>query len=128
MSIPSDDIVFLSKMMEVFTELMQEPKGYFERNPDVILPESWDLKITSAALYLLGDCYLRGKGLKYHPASKTLAAAMEALGVVWEGIIKEVAVRPYLYPRLSGVLGRGQASVELEWLLNGYSRWTEETS
>lgn len=126
MSIPNNDIVFLSHMMETFTELMQDPKGYFEREPGV-LPESLDLKITSAALYLLGDCYLRGKGLRYHPASKTMREAIEAVSAIWEGVSQETAKRPYLYPKLSGVVGRAQAAVELEWLREGYSKWTEET-
>jgi len=76
MAIPNADTVFLAHRLDTFMDLVQDPKGYFERNPDAILPESWDLKIISAALYLLSDCYLRGKGLKYHPASKTQVAAM----------------------------------------------------
>jgi len=117
------DIIFLTDRMDTFVDLVQDPQGYFSRNPDAILPESFDLKITAAALYLLVDCYLRGQGLKNHPRSSTQARAMEAMTTVWAAMVQEVAARPYMYPKLNEALGRGQASVEIDLLLQGYSNW-----
>jgi hypothetical protein len=120
------DIIFLSHRFETFVDLVQDPQSYFRRHPDSILPESNDLKISAAALYLLVDCYLRGKGIIYHPASKTLGLAQEALSDIFTGIHKEVLARPHLYPKLVGILARGQAAVELDWLIDGYSKWSED--
>lgn len=120
------DIIFLADRIDTFVDLVQNPQGYFKRNKDAILPESLDLKIIAAALYLLGDCYFRGKGLSLHPRSKTREIAMEALAATMNAIHKEVEARPYLYPKLSGVFGRGEAAVEFDLLLNGYSKWQEE--
>lgn len=125
MNLNHSDMVFLAKRINTFVDLAQDPQGYFNRNPDDILPESLDLKITAAALYLLVDCYLRGKGLKYHPRSSTQERAMDALTAVMEAVDQEVDDRPYMYPKLSGTLGRGQAAVELDLLLQGYSKWAE---
>jgi len=119
------DMVFLAKRLETFVDLVQDPQAYFERDRDDILPGSPDHKILAAALYLLIDCYLRGEGLKFHHASKTLVDAMDRLSVIWGTIQREVTARPYLYPKLNGALGRGQAAVELDWLLDGYSKWSE---
>ena len=117
------DMVFLAKRMDTFMDLVQDPQGYFSRNPDLILPESLDLKITAAALYLLVDCYLRGQGLRIHPRSSTQERAMGAITAVMEAIDQEVADRPYMYPKLKGALGRGQAAVELDVMLQGFSLW-----
>lgn len=119
------DSAFLAGRIDTFLDLVQDPNAYFKRHPDAILPESFDLKIIAAALYLLVDCYLRGGGLKYHPRSKTVTEAMDALSDVWQEVNKEIEARPYLYPKLSQAIGRGQASVELDWLLQGYSKWSE---
>ncbi len=120
------DMVFLAKRINTFVDLVQDPQDYFHRNPDAILPESLDLKITAAALYLLVDCYLRGKGLKAHPRSRTQMLFMEALSQVMNAVDQEVDARPYMYPKLSGALGRGQAAVELDLLIDGYSLWSTE--
>lgn len=124
MNIPPKDIVFMASMIETFVKLLENPERFYKESTG--LPESDDLRITSAALYFLGDCYLRGMGLKMHPASKTRVEAMEALAGLWDGINKEIEARTFLYPRLSGLIGRGKAAVELEWLVNGYSRWSDE--
>jgi len=120
------DMVFLAKRINTFVDLVQDPRGYFNRHPDVILPESLDLKITSAALYLLVDCYLRGKGLKDHPRSSTQERARDALAAVWEAVEQEVEGRPYMYPKFHEALGRGRASIDLDLLLQGYSLWATE--
>lgn len=119
------DAVFLGKKMETFVELVSNPQKYFERNQDSVLPESLDLKISAAALYLLVDCYLRGNGLKFHPSSKTKEEFQEALAEVWEAIRKEVESRPHMYPKLIGTVGRAQAAVDLDCLMDGFSRWEE---
>ena len=119
------DIVFLASRINTFIDLVQDPQGYFNRNPDEILPESLDLKIAAASLYLLVDCYLRGQGIKTHPRSSTQGQAIEILAAVWEGVNKEVEARPHMYPKLIGALGRGQAAVELDLRLQGYSLWAE---
>ena len=126
MSVNQSDMVFLAHRMNTFIDLVQDPQDFFKRNPDAILLESFDLKITAAALYLLVDCYLSGKGLKYHPRSRTRENAMEALAEVVDAVDNEVEARPYLYPKLCGALGRGQAAVELDWLMDGYSKWSDE--
>ncbi len=127
MSFPDKaDVVFLAKRMDTFVDLVQDPQSYFNRNPDAILPESLDLKITAAALYLLVDCYLRGKGLRMHPRSKTEVAAMEGMTAAMEAVDQEVADRPHMYPKLQGALGRGQAAVELDFMVQGYSLWATE--
>lgn len=120
------DMVFLAGRVDTFIDLVQDPQGYFKRHQDTILPESLDLKMLAAAIYLLVDCYLRGKGLKYHPRSKTWVGAIKALYEVWNAINNEVKARPYLYPKLQGALARGEAAVELDWLIDGYSKWSEE--
>ena len=120
------DMIFLASRINTFIDLVQDPQGYFNRNPDAILPESLDLNITSAALYLLVDCYLRGKGLNPHPRSSTRERARDALTAVWEAVEQEVEGRPYRYPKLHEAIGRGQASIELDLLLQGYSLWAVE--
>lgn len=115
------DMVFLANKIDTFLDLVQDPQGYFKRNPDDILPASFDHQITAMALYLLGDCYLRGKGLKLHHRSKTWESAMEALSAVMKAVAKEVKARPYMYPKLSGVLGRGEAAIELDLILQGFN-------
>jgi len=114
------DMVFLTTRIDTFVELVQDPQGYFTRNPDAELPESLDLKIIAAALYLLVDCYLRGQGLKQHPRSSTRHRASEVMAAVRQ----EFAARPYMYPKLDGALGRGQAAVDLDFILQGFSLWS----
>ena len=120
------DMVFLTNKMDTFVELLQDPPGYFNRKPDPVLPESLDLKIISAALYLLVDCYLRGQGLKLHPRSITQERGMEALTTVWMAVTHEVAARPHMYPNLHGAFGRGAAAVDLDFMLEGFSLWSTE--
>jgi len=115
------DIVMLAHRIDTFVEVVQDPKGYFKRNPDEILPGSLDHQITAAAFYLLGDCYLRGKGFKDHPRSKTQVEFMEALAEVMESVSTEVRNRPYMYPKLFGLLGRGEAAIELDLLMQGFN-------
>ena len=120
------DMVFLSNRIDTFVDLVQNPKDFFNRGPENILPESFDLKVYGAALYLLVDCYLRGKGLKTHPASSTRERAFDALGAVMEAVNHEVEARPYMYPKLHGILGRGQAAVDLDFISQGFSWWAPE--
>lgn len=117
---PLADMVFLANRIDTFVELVQDPQGFFKRYPDEILPGSLDHQLIAAAFYLLVDCYLRSKGLKAHPRSKTQIAFMEALTEVAEAVIKEVKARPYMYPKLSGLLGRGEAAIELDLLMQGF--------
>jgi hypothetical protein len=126
MKVNHSDITFLADRIDTFIDLVSDPKDYFKRHQDAILPESLDLKITAAALYFMVDCYLRGKGLKNHPRSKTLEQAVEGLSDIWAFINNEVDERPYLYPKLHGAMSRGQAAVEIEWLIDGYSKWSEQ--
>lgn len=125
---PKAEGTYMATMMNTFFLLVENPDMYFAYHRDSILPESRDLKLISAALYLLGDCYLRGKGLKIHPSSKTDGLARESLFEMYEAIVSAVNQRPYLYPALAGIIGRGQAAMEIEWLLDGYSRWSESES
>jgi hypothetical protein len=120
------DSIFLAHRMETFIDLVQDPQAYLDRNQDVILPESFDLKITSAALYLLGDCYLRGRGLKMPLKSTGERGALETLNNMFDAVRKEVEARPYMYPKLQGVLGRGQAAMEVELKMDGFSFWSED--
>lgn len=120
------DMVFLASRIDTFVDLVQDPRRYFNRNPDAILPESLDLKITAAALYLLVDCYLRGQGLRNHPRSSTQQRAMEALTAVMGAVDQEVEARPYMYPKLKEALGRGQAAVDLDLIVQGFSLWATD--
>lgn len=126
MKLDKADMVFLANRMDTFVDLVQDPQGYFNRNPDSGLPESLDLKISAAALYLLVDCYLRGQGLRIHPRSSTHARALEAMLAAMEAVDQEVEARPYMYPKLKGVLGRAQAAVDLDRMVQGFSLWATE--
>lgn len=122
----NSDIVFLAHRLNTFVGLMQDPNALLKYERGDGLPESNDLRIISAGLYLLFDCYMRGMGLKYHPKSKTLDATMEKLNELYEAVRNEAEARPYLYRHLQGALGRSQATVELDFLIDGYSKWSEE--
>lgn len=124
--INKSDMVFLANRINTFVDLVQDPQDYFDRKPNAILPESFDLKITAAALYLLVDCYFRGQGIKIHPRSSTQERVMEMLPAVVVAVWQEVADRPYMYPKLDGVLGRGQAAVEIDFMVQGFSLWATE--
>jgi len=80
----------------------------------------------SAALYLLVDCFLRGKGLNLNFRSKTREEGLEALSEIWTEIGKEAEARPYRYEKLYASLARSQAAVEMEWLIDGHSKWSED--
>ena len=120
------DIVFLANRINTFIDLVQDPQGFFNRVLDGMPPKSLDIMINAASLYLLVDCYLRGRGLKIHPRSSTQDEAMETLVAVMQAIDEEVEARPYRYPKLIGVMGRGQAAIELDSMLQGFSLWATE--
>ena len=120
------DIVFLASRINTFIDVVQDPQGFFNRVLDGMPPKSLDLMINAVSLYLLVDCYLRGRGLKIHPRSSTQDEAMETLVAMMQAVDEEVAARPYMYPKLSGVMGRGQAAVELDSILQSFSLWAEE--
>ena len=114
------DAVFLSHQMDTFLEFVADPQAYFDRFPDPILPKSFDHYKLAMALHLLGECYFRSKGLKLHPRSKTEGQAMDALLELIKALTEEVKVRPHMYPALSGVLGRGEAAIEMDLILQGF--------
>ncbi len=114
------DAVFLSHQLDTFLEFVADPQAYVDRFPDPILPASFDHYKLAMALHLLADCYFRSKGLKLHPRSKTEGQAMDALLELINAVTEEVKVRPHMYPKLSGVLGRGEAAIELDLLMQGF--------
>ena len=126
MKLNKADMVFMANRINTFVDLVQDPQGYFARPLPDGLPESFDLKVTGAALYLLVDCYLRGQGFRMHPRSKTNEIAMEAMTAVMEAVDQEVEDRPHMYPKLEGAIGRGRAAVELDLVTQGYSLWEKE--
>lgn len=126
MSIDKSDMALLANRINVFVDLVQDPQDYFNRKPDAIWPDSFDGKLISAALFLLVDCYLRGQGIKMHPRSTSQELGIEMLSAVWQGIIEEIDSRPYKYPKLYGAIKRMQAAVELDFLVDGFSRWSDD--
>ncbi len=122
----NSDIVFLAHRMNTFICMMQDPQASFKSYREAGMPESADLQIISAALYLLFDCYMRGMGLNLHPRSKTREKAMDKITELYEAVAQEVEARPHIYPKLHGALGRAQGAVELDFLIDGYSRWSED--
>lgn len=78
MKVTRSDAADLAYQFDKFLELVEDPDKYF-KDHNKMLPESRDMKALAAALFLLGDCYLRGRGLNLNPRSKTSGMAVEGL-------------------------------------------------
>jgi hypothetical protein len=114
------DVIFLASKMNSFLEVVEDPKAFRKSPSDISLipiPDCFDLRILSIALLLLGDTYLRAKGLIFHPRSNTKEIFMEALTSLLNRVWDEAKRRPYLYPKLSAAIRRSEAATELDSII-----------
>lgn len=121
------DIGFISHRMDSFINLIESPDRFFEEAGAKEITKSRDCNLISAALFIVADSYLRGRGLKYHPSSSTQPQFMEELVAILAGVQAEVKARSYLYPYLFPAIGRSIGSLESESLLEAFENRASQT-
>jgi len=121
--IPKGDITFLASqaenILDTCEDAEQECHRFLENWPSGTQhPWSKDVYVLLSTVTAIMDSYLRAKGLKRHPASKTekehFAAGTRILGQIFQ----EVIDRPYLYPRFKSHVDKGIVGLELLEILS----------
>ena len=82
MKIPRGDINYLAYLVEGYLENLMDP----------------NVENCSMGIWIVTTSYLRGKGLKAHPAAYTYQEYKEASGFILEEMIKEFGRKPEHYP------------------------------
>lgn len=122
-SMSTRDAVFVTKKMELFVELIRDTKGFLLKHMTGTLANSPDGQLETAALWIVGDSYLRGKGIVAAFSGEKGEAYLERLGVLLKGVQDETLLRPYLYPYLKGVMDRAMAATELDMMTHHFGEY-----